>query len=225
MPRGIRVPDWVEDETAYVNAAIRRIKANARKSRFAKWQAMPDVAAVEKFISAGAARGSKFFADMEKAIDELGGLSDKQLAAVRASMARADAKKQELRARDAGSAHVGTVGKRVSVRAVVSFVTSYENAYGTTFVTGLRDEAGNVFIYKGRQLGVYEPRTPGGPGFWRPAERGLVATFSAGVKAHVERDGVKQTILQRITKLTLSTADGGPAPEGNCEPLDPGAAR
>jgi hypothetical protein len=87
---------------------------------------------------------------MCESYEKWGSLTEGQEAAVRRIFADDDARKAEWRARDAQSQHVGQPGGRLTIIATISFVTSYETDYGTMFVTGLRDDADNVLIYKGK---------------------------------------------------------------------------
>jgi hypothetical protein len=59
--------------------------------------------------------------------------------------------------------------------------------YGFSYINICRDADGNVVIYKGTQN-------------WG---KGTEVACMATVKDHAVRDGVKQTIIQRPTKVTL----------------------
>ena len=120
-----------------------------------------------------------------------GTLSDAQVAAVQKTIERELAKK----AQDAASGWVGTVGERITVDATVVFVTSYEGVFGTTHVHGLRDAAGNVLIHKGAKLLIDVI-----DGYPQHVKKGEPVRFSATVKEHGTRDGVKQTILARPSR-------------------------
>ena len=120
-----------------------------------------------------------------------GTLSDAQVAAVQKTIERQLAKK----AQDAASGWVGTVGERITVDATVVFVTSYEGVFGTTHVHGLRDAAGNMLIHKGAKLLVNVIDS-----YPQQVTKGELVRFSATVKEHGTRDGVKQTILARPSR-------------------------
>ncbi|MGN1209718.1 MAG: hypothetical protein ACI4SV_05405, partial [Duodenibacillus sp.] len=80
------------------------------------------------------------------------------------------------------SEHVGSIGDRITVKAATAkLLTSWENAYGVTYLYKFTDESGNVFIwYASRGIEV---------------EDGM--TLKGTVKDHNERDGVKQTVITR----------------------------
>ena len=80
------------------------------------------------------------------------------------------------------SNHIGNVGDKVSLDVNVKFVKGFEGFYGVVFINILKDDSGNVIVYKGgKALGV----------------KGNRIKVAAKVKAHDERDGVKQTVIER----------------------------
>ena len=82
----------------------------------------------------------------------------------------------------ARSEYVGEVGQRITLKAAtVALLSSWDGYYGTTWLYKFVDESGNVFIWRSSR-----PFT---------AENG--ATIRATVVDHNERDGVKQTIVNR----------------------------
>lgn len=91
------------------------------------------------------------------------------------------AKEAERAANAAKSNYVGTIGERITIEGTIFFTTDYETAYGTTYVTGIKDAAGNIFIQKGVAIG----------------RKGEEITLKATIKDHSEREGVKQTIISR----------------------------
>lgn len=137
-----------------------------------------------------AASFGAFYEKMAESLLEWGGLTENQTAAVRNGMEKAlervknrDADKAAQRANDLHSVHVGEVGKRADFEAVVEFAVSYETQFGLVYLVSLRDADGNVLVIKGsRSVGVV---------------KGQKIRFAAFVKSHGERDGIKQTILNR----------------------------
>ena len=101
---------------------------------------------------------------------------------------------------EADSVHVGTVGERMDVEATVMSVYEHEGNYGTTFITKLRDDQGNIYKW----FGSYE------------LERGSVVRAKWTVKDHSEYKGVKETVLNRPSKLETVRTEGGEEglPEG-----------
>jgi hypothetical protein len=63
-----------------------------------------------------------------------------------------------------------------------------DGIYGSSYLHICRDNDDNVIIYKGTQ-------------HWG---NGAQVTFMAKVKEHGVRDGVKQTIIQRPTKVKIN---------------------
>ena len=133
------------------------------------------------------ARGD-FLDKMRAALNEWGGLSDGQHAAVAKSFARAqellagrDVKRAAQLAADAQTSHVGTVGERRDFDLTAERVHSFDGQFGTTYITIFRDGDNNVVVYKGSI----------------EFERGEHVRGKATVKAHEVRDGVPQTIIAR----------------------------
>ena len=119
-----------------------------------------------------------------------GSISDKQwafaerlLTGLPAVHAKRAAILAERAADAAQSGWIGTVGERIQFTATVVFVTGYDSAFGRVTVTGMKDDAGNVIIQKGKGI----------------AEKGERVTIKATVKDQIVREGVKQTIITRPT--------------------------
>ena len=80
------------------------------------------------------------------------------------------------------SAYVGEVGTRLTLDLTAAvLLTSWYNDFGTTYLYKFADETGNVFIWYAS----------------RPIELRERMTLKATIKAHNERNGVKQTVLTR----------------------------
>lgn len=198
----------IENEARYEAAKERRIKQNARTGRSRRWkdahadaQRLNDwLFEIGEFAPQNTENGWKahpaaprgdFYAKMAESLSEWGGLSDGQTEAVRNGLQKAleraegrDAAKAAQREIDIHSVHVGVEGQRGEFEAMVEFSISYETQFGVSYVVGLRDAGNNVLIIKAsRSLGVV---------------KGQRIKFAAFVKAHGERDGIKQTILNRV---------------------------
>ena len=78
---------------------------------------------------------------------------------------------------------IGQVGNRQSFGdLVITFCKGFHGYYGVTFINVLKDAAGNVIVCKGtKKLGA----------------RGDRVKLTATIKQHGEREGVKQTIVNR----------------------------
>lgn len=89
----------------------------------------------------------------------------------------------QTRAHDAvKSQHVGNVGEKISFAGVIEFVKGFDGMYGTTWIHVIKDLVGNVIVYKGTK---------------RLAGKGDQINVTAKIKSHGERDGVKQTVIER----------------------------
>jgi hypothetical protein len=133
------------------------------------------------------ARGD-FLNKMRGTIDEWGGLTDGQHAAVAKSLANAKEKlagrevaRAEANAADRNTCHVGTVGERRDFELTAERTHSFDGQFGTTYITIFRDADNNVVVYKG---GI-------------EFNRGEKVRGKATIKAHDVRDGVPQTIIAR----------------------------
>lgn len=126
---------------------------------------------------------------MRDAIDEWGGLTDKQTDLVRRALARAEERvvkaqqrrEERISADREGSHHVGVVGERREFTLTVNKVFSFDSQFGVTFINICKDADGNVIVYKGSN----------------DLEEGETVRVKATVKAHEERDGVAQTLIAR----------------------------
>jgi hypothetical protein len=165
-------------------------EAAAGKAKAQKILAEHDLgAAWDVYTGTATGKQEAIITDIVGNVVRYGSLTEKQAAFLHKLLADLQDRPRieaERAARDALSQHVGTVGSRAEFTATVTFKTSYESQFGLTFVTGFVDDAGNVLIAKGQSL---------------PPERGARVTFTAFVKAHGEREGVKQTIINRV-KIT-----------------------
>ncbi len=179
----------IEHPVAYDAAIERNIKNNARKTRFAKFQAEnEDWEALVDYVDQNSRNAfwSKIFGQYM----EWGNIHPKICVIIRERMTADEKKiadrKAEYAARDAASNYVGKIGQRIDVEVVCYFTAMFEGFYGTGYVCGFRDIDDNIFIYKGSVC----------------PEKNVRYLMRATVKEHSERDGAKQTIVSR-PKLTL----------------------
>jgi hypothetical protein len=139
------------------------------------------------------AEGDGFLASMLTKAQTYGELTEKQIAAVRNSMARAAAQAVHV----ATSAHVGTIGERIEAVVVVERETSFvrESFYSRSggaeevFVTTLRDEAGNALVVMS-------------PSFREPI--GSRLRIKGTVTRHGEFRGEAQTTLNRVKATAIA---------------------
>ena len=172
----------------YHDAIAGRIRANAATSRRRHWlEVNEDAQEMLDFLSGN--YGDGFLGAMNASIDEWGGLTDNQMAAVRKIMAKRTAQATEWSAQDAKSDWVGTVGERQSFALTVKHVVSLDGGnWGTSYINICRDADDNVVIYKGSNC-------------WG---KGNAVVCMAKIKEHGVREGVKQNIIQRPTKVTVN---------------------
>ena len=196
---------FIENDVAYENAIARNIRANANKTRHAKWIGTVDGKRADDFLFrcgefadvdsavylnalhpvVKAALGD-FYEAMRDNVLEWGGLTDAQTRAVIGMITRAEARVAGFAAKRAeeaaGSNWIGTVGERRDFTVTIRHIVTMEGVYGTSYLHILNDAQGNVVIYKGTKcLG----------------DRGETLTVKATIKEHGEREGVKQTKIAR----------------------------
>jgi hypothetical protein len=220
--------DHVEHESAYVNAAESIIKSRAMEKKLREFiAANQDGEALIKFIASKAFTWAtdydwaksynnihgltprNFFDKIHLSVLEWGAPTQGQADAVRRIMAQDAEKKAQWAARDAQSQHIGAVGDKIEVEAVVTFQTSFENAFGYTTITGFRS-GDNVIIHKGTppKIDDAEPNESNSHYDWntnkwiqhsfkREVKKGDRVILKGTVKAHGERGGVKQTVVTR----------------------------
>ncbi|AHJ10755.1 hypothetical protein P106B_72 [Rhizobium phage vB_RglS_P106B] len=176
------------NEEAYLAGARRRIEANARKGAAKRFQARieaePEFKALYAEICKRAEKGNRFFRSMADAISDYGNLTEKQEATCARIISEEAAKLAEIRARDAGSEFVGSLKERREFTLTITGYSKSDDDWGISYFHAMKDEAGNVFIYRGTV---------------KIGEKGETVTFKATVKNHQERNGVKQTYLNRPT--------------------------
>ena len=200
--------DQVQYEHAYVRAAESIIKGRAAEKKLREFlSANSDGEALIEFVSEKAfswaneydwdrANGDvkrltprTFFDKIHLSILEWGAPTQGQADAIRRIIDQEKEKRAKWAERDAKSEHVGTIGDRIVISAIVTFQTSFETDFGVTTITGFRF-GDNVIIHKGTNP------------LHREIVKGDTVTLKATIKAHGERDGVKQTIVSRpkVTK-------------------------
>ena len=94
------------------------------------------------------------------------------------------------------SHYVGTVGERINFDIKdMRLLTSFPTDYGYTYLYRFIDKDDNVLIwFASSSMGKWVN------GEWKDAES--VNKIKATIKAHSERDGVKQTILTRVKEIS-----------------------
>jgi hypothetical protein len=182
------------DNPRYVAAVEASIKANARKSRAKKFYANDERAQEITEFLAGSSydNADSFLGKMETALNEYGSLTEGQRNAVVKIIDKRAALIAERQAADADCKWVGVVGERQAFSLTVQHVVALEGYYGTTYINICRDENNDIVVYKGSNG-------------W--SKKGTDVTCMAKIKEHGERDGIKQTIIQRPTKVKINGED------------------
>lgn len=163
--------------------------ANAAKTKRKNWVASDDRAQeIIDFLEGYPAEpDAGFFCAVQHGIVRFGQPTDKMRDKMVAILDQRKAQAAEWAAQDAKSSWIGEVGMRCQFTFNVTIVTSWDGMYGTTYLHVCRDDNGNIIIYKGSN----------------PWNAGDKITCMAKVKAHELREGVKQTVIQRPTKVTV----------------------
>lgn len=164
-------------------APVRKAVAAERDYKAGKQRA--ERLLTERGLQDALASGHYIVRDLVRKLIAYGDLSDKQWAFLAKLLIETPAPE----AVDPVSQHVGTINERRDFVLTVAFVTGYQTQFGFTNVIGMRDEQGNLYIYKGTAM-IYNAEK-------KDAAKGDTLTFKATIKEHGEREGVKQTILSR----------------------------
>ncbi len=167
---------------------------NARKSRMNKWfkdvsdaQEICDFLHDKSTVNSLSGRNHGFLSDLHNSVNKYGSLTENQTNAVRKIIAkdveRAEALKVKKAAEAEASDWVGVVGDRIEFDLTVQHVATFDGHYGTVYFNICKDADDNVVVYKGSNG-------------W---EKSTNVKCVAKIKEHSEREGVKQTIIQRPT--------------------------
>jgi len=99
------------------------------------------------------------------------------------------AKAKAIGDKRAASEHVGEVGERIEVEGFARLITSFDNAYGTSYMYMIEDADGNAYKFIGTGIHTAE----------QSADRRIAFKIKAKftVKAHDEYNGQKQTVVNR----------------------------
>ena len=122
--------------------------------------------------------------EMVSKLVKYGTLSEKQVAFAQSLLERISGRAAlaaQRAAENAASAFLGAVGDRLTLTLTLQWSKSFETQYGMLTVHGFKDASGNIVIYKGQRI----------------ADKGETLTLKATVKAHEDREGTRQTIINR----------------------------
>ena len=189
----------IEDQYAYEAAVRRKILQNARKTQPTKLEKFrenfPDVVAF--LFSCGEFENRRnpnnsfgeMLRDFERRLQDFGNLSEKQVTVVKKAIEKHREWKAEQAEIDAEKAEItnfiGNVGNRMNFDVLVVKTINLDTQYGAMTVNICEDENGNIIIYRGNP--------------WVAGEK---LSFVATVKEHTVYRGMKQTIVNRPSKIT-----------------------
>lgn len=179
-----------EYEHRYEPAIRARKMANAANTKRKNWIATDDRAQeiIDFLEGYPAEKEAGFFSAVQYGITYYGKPTETMRDKMVSILDQRKAQQAEWAAQDAKSSWIGEVGMRGRFTFNVTIVASWDGVYGTTYLHVCRDADGNIIIYKGSN----------------PWNAGDKITCMAKVKEHSERKGVKQTIIQRPTKVTVN---------------------
>ncbi len=179
-------------EAHYYPSIEARKMANAANTKRKNWIASDERAQeIIDFVADYSPEGDGFFSACNKGIWQFGSLTPNMRNAMVKVLDKRAAQAAEWATRDGKCEFVGTVGERQAFAVTVKHIVDLEGIYGISHLHICRDADDNVIIYKGTQ-------------YWG---KGAQVTFMAKVKEHGVRDGVKQTIIQRPTKVKVNGED------------------
>lgn len=190
----------IENEAAYSAAIKRNIITNAQKT----WRSNTDRAneievaleAGRRFNDYGASIGysEDFIGSLAEAFDTYGKLTPNQSAAVLKGIDARAARRAEWADKqaelNASRQHIGRIGQKLDLELAIKKIIELEGLqfggyHGFTYIYIMEDADQNIVIYKGNSAA------------FSTVDEGSTYRFTATVKEHGVRDGVKQTIIQR----------------------------
>jgi hypothetical protein len=213
----------IENEVAYAAAVKRNILANANKTFRANFERAEEVEVfLKKFIIvddydriAGYKEG--FMGSMASALANFGKLSQKQYDTVVRIMDEQAAKREAyiaaVEAQKALSAHVQTIKNlKVKVDKVLIVEATKFSYYdiGFQYVYLMSDQQGNRIVYKTKSELGFKFKQSKTDKFLMDefaVMTGMILWIKAGIKAHTEYKGEKQTIITRAKVLGVEYKD------------------
>ena len=181
-----------EHEHNYYPSIEARKLANHAHSQRTLWIESDDRAQeIIDFLVSYSSKDEGFFPAVKGGIEKYGRPTKNMRNAMVKVLDKRAAQAAEWATRDGKCEFVGTVGNRQAFAVTVKHIVDLEGIYGISHLHICRDADDNVIIYKGTQ-------------YWG---KGAQVTFMAKVKEHGVRDGVKQTIIQRPTKVKVNGED------------------
>lgn len=214
----------IQNEAAYTAAVKRNILENAKKTFRATFERAEEVESfLSKFIVlddscrvVGYKEG--FMGSMASALATFGKLTQKQYDTVVRIMDEQAAKREAfiaaVEAQKALSSHVQSVENlKVTVDKVLIVEATKFSYYDSDsqLVFLMSDEAGNRIVYKTKSNFSFKFKTSTADKFCMGSiqiQAGMTLWINAGIKAHTEYKGEKQTIISRAKVLGLEYQEG-----------------
>jgi hypothetical protein len=192
---------YIENPVAYENAIKRNIIGNAKKTWRRNTERSFEIegALVDGIIynSYGDFIGytEDFMGSMARSFDVYGKLSEKQCQAILKGIDARIARKAEWADKqallNAQRTHIGAIGEKMNFTVTLKKIVTWTSAFGLQFLYIMEDANQNIIIYKGKSE-VIEYNEHGQNNL-----EGDILKFTATIKEHGVRDGVKQTVIQR----------------------------
>lgn len=129
-------------------------------------------------------REESIICEMVQKLVKYGSISEKQISFAQSLLERISGRaalSAKRAVENAASAFIGAVGDRLTLSLTLQWSKTFETQYGMLTVHGFKDASGNIVIYKGNRI----------------ADNGETLTLKATVKAHEDREGTLQTIINR----------------------------
>lgn len=151
-------------------------------------------------------RNPGYFESLLSALDRFGSWTEAQERTVKQAIVQRGIRDAEYKNRTlhanaifANSKHVGAIGERRVFALKLHIVRHYTGRFGDGWVNVCMDDQCNMIVCIGGQKLGSEP--------------GEIFTLKGTVKAHEDRDGLKQTLINRpvvISRAGLPIGQGGP---------------
>jgi hypothetical protein len=180
-------------EANYYSSIRNYRMANAANTKRKNWIASDDRAQeIIDFVEFEDSNGEGFLSAVKRGINKFGKPTDNMRNAMVKMIDKRAAQKAEWATRDGKCEFVGTVGERQAFTLTVKHVVELDGGnWGTSYINICRDADENIVIYKGSNE-------------WG---KGNAVECMAKVKDHGVREGVRQTIIQRPTKVKINGKD------------------
>ena len=182
-------PTHEHEHNYYPSIEARKLANHAHSQRILWIESDDRAQEIIDFLVSYSSKDEGFFPAVKGGIEKYGRPTKNMRNAMVKVLDKRAAQKAEWAAKDGKREFVGTVGERQAFTLVVKHVVELEGGnWGTSYINICHDADENIVIYKGSNC-------------WG---KGSDVTCMAKIKDHGVREGVKQTIIQRPTKVTVN---------------------